>query len=106
MDAILSGILEALKVLFSALGGVFDLLFFWLPSDFLLPKINGLQTVVNANAQAIAWLNWFVDIPFFVTVFGLAVAAITLWAGFQIFNFLLKKAIDAIQVVEAFGPGF
>jgi len=99
MDAALSVILTALNWIVESLSGLFDVLFFWLPGDFLASHINSIGAVVRANNQAIAWLNWFIDVPFFVLVFGLAVSAILLWTGFRITMWLAKKATDAVNIV-------
>ena len=99
MELALSVILTALDWIVQSLSALFDLLFFWLPGDFLSMQINSVGAVVRANSQAIAWLNWFIDVPFFVLVFSLAVSALLLWTGFRITMWLMKKATDAVNIV-------
>lgn len=96
MDVVFNVFLIAVNWVVSALGTLFDLIFFWLPDDFISPLISDLEFVVRSNVTAIKWLNWFVDVPFFVAVFGLAVSALLVWTAFRIFDYLFKKATGAI----------
>ena len=97
MDAVYNMIITVITWLVDFVMNLFNVIFFWLPDDFIIGYIDNLHTIVSANLLALKWLNWFIDVPFFVTVFGLAVTALLAWTAFQIFNYIFKRTIGMIS---------
>jgi hypothetical protein len=100
MDLVLANLLSALGWLLGLVKSIFDVLFFWLPDDFLMPHIKNLEFIAQSHQQAFAWLNWFLDVGFFITVFSLAAVPILAWAAFKLLWGINKNVI--LKLVELF----
>lgn len=96
-------ILQGLNILVALISQVFDIIFFWLPDDPLTNLLENWDVVSAANAQAIRWLNWFVDVPFAATVFAGFVWVFLAFAVWKIIKVIINatfKAVEAVPVVE------
>lgn len=95
--------MQGVDVLLTGVDLVFDLLFFWLPVDPVRQFVDNWDVVSAANAQAIRWLNWFVDVPFYSTVFAAFVAVFLAFAAWKVIMVIVDatfKAVEAVPLVE------
>lgn len=93
-------VLSAWDTILSLLGTVFNVLFFWLPDDPLSAYLDS-ASVQAANAQAVRWLNWFVDVNLAANVFAMFISVLLLFAVFK----LMVAVIDfAMKAIDAFKP--
>lgn len=95
--------MKGLQLLLGVVQTVFDVLFFWLPVDPLRPLIQDWDLVSAANVQAIKWLNWFVDVGFFSTVFGLFVGVFLAFAAWKVIMVIVDwvyRGVESVPLVE------
>lgn len=100
MPALAEIVLPVVLWFVAGLAVLFDFIFGWLPEDFFIEYIEGFRTIAAANLQAFQWLNWFVDMPFAVAVFGFAVAAMAAATAFKVMMYLGSVVKDAVQTLE------
>lgn len=91
-------ILQGWNLILQVVGTVFNLVFFWLPTDPLSIYLNDVS-VQSASAQGVRWLNWFVDVQLFSAVLGAFVSVLLLFAAFKVLSYIVNFIMSALDAV-------
>lgn len=91
-------IVESINALFSFLGDGLGHVFFWLPDSPFAPFISSIS-----SSTGISWLNWFIDVSLFVTVFNLLIAALLCWVGYMLVCHLVEWVRTIKQTINPMG---
>ena len=91
--------LTFVKMVLGVVDTVFDVLFFWLPSDPITSQVVNWDVVASANAQAVRWLNWFVDVQFYAEVFSLFIAVFLAFAAWKVIMVIVDITFKGIEAV-------
>lgn len=95
-------VLQGLNALVQVVGSVFNVMFFWLPSDPVTEYLNDVS-VQAASAQGVAWLNWFVDVRMASSIFAAFVTVLLLFAAFKVVAYIVKFVMSALDAVPFVG---
>lgn len=92
LDLLIGLFTDVVNWLISALGTIFGILFFWLPDDPLANTVNSVHVAICSLGEPLNWLNWFIDVPFFINVFFVVLTALTIYYGFNLAQAILTFA--------------
>ena len=93
---------ECFSAVFDFLKGTLGVVFFWLPDDPFSAYWPQLESFAQANITAIKWLNWFVPVPAFATVFSLVLSALLVWITYM----CMTHVMDWIKTIkQTINPG-